>query len=161
MFVSGATGGVGSIAVQLAVTAGATVIGTARPGKEEQYVRSLGAAHTVDYTGDVTAAVKALVPQGVDKLVHLAGDPNVLAAVLKDGGAVASTLGATAQQFGEKLDVATIMAAATADKLARLVGRVASGDLRVNVETAIPLERAPEAFAAFADGTLGKVLITR
>ncbi len=55
--VSGATGGVGSIATQLAVAAGATVIGTARPGPEEEYVRSLGASHTVDYTGDNTAAV--------------------------------------------------------------------------------------------------------
>ena len=55
--VSGATGGVGSIATQLAVAAGATVIGTARPGPEEEYVRSLGASHTVDYTGDITAAV--------------------------------------------------------------------------------------------------------
>jgi hypothetical protein len=34
-------------------------------------------------------------------------------------------------------------------------------EVHVNIETAIPLERAPEAFAAFADGTLGKVLITR
>jgi len=55
----------------------------------------------------------------------------------------------------------TIMAAATAEKLAALLDRVAKGELRVNIETAIPLERAPEAFAAFADGTLGKVLITR
>jgi len=53
------------------------------------------------------------------------------------------------------------MAAATAEKVGALLERVANGELRVNVETAIPLERAPEAFAAFADGTLGKVLITR
>jgi threonine dehydrogenase-like Zn-dependent dehydrogenase len=57
--------------------------------------------------------------------------------------------------------VAPIMAAATGGKLAALLEHVANGDLRVNIETAIPLERAPEAFAAFADGTLGKVLITR
>jgi NADPH:quinone reductase-like Zn-dependent oxidoreductase len=56
VLVSGATGGVGSIATQLAAAAGATVIGTARPGQEEEYVRSLGAAHTVDYTGDIATA---------------------------------------------------------------------------------------------------------
>ncbi len=55
--VSGATGGVGSIATQLAVAAGATVIGTARPRPEEEYVRSRGASHTVDSSGDNTAAV--------------------------------------------------------------------------------------------------------
>jgi NADPH:quinone reductase-like Zn-dependent oxidoreductase len=162
VLVSGATGGVGSIATQFAVAAGATVIATAQPGQEEDYVRSLGAAHTVDYTGDVPAAVKAIAPQGVDKLVHSAGDPAALATVLKPGGAAASTLGATAEQFSrDDANVATIMAAATAEKLAALLARVATGELRANIETAIPLERAPEAFAAFADGTLGKVLITR
>jgi NADPH:quinone reductase-like Zn-dependent oxidoreductase len=162
VLVSGATGGVGSIATQFAVAAGATVIATAQPGQEEDYVRSLGAAHTVDYTGDVPAAVKAIAPQGVDKLVHSAGDAAALASVLKPGGAAAATLGATAEQFSrDDANVATIMAAATAEKLAALLARVATGELRVNIETAIPLERAPEAFAAFADGTLGKVLITR
>jgi NADPH:quinone reductase-like Zn-dependent oxidoreductase len=48
----------GSITTQLALAAGATVIGTARPGQEE-YVRTLGAEHTADYTSDVSAAVKA------------------------------------------------------------------------------------------------------
>ena len=57
-----ATGGVGSIAVQPAVAAGSTVIGTARPGQEEEYIRSLGAAHAVDYTVDITAAVKPIAP---------------------------------------------------------------------------------------------------
>ena len=159
---AGATGGVGSIAIQFAVAAGATVIGTAQPGPEQEYVRSLGAAHTVDYTADVPAAVKAIAPQGVDKVVHAAGDPAALATILKAGGAIASTLGATAERVGrEDVTVATIMAAATAEKLAALLERVANGEFRVNVETAIPLERAAEAFAAFADGTLGKVLITR
>src|SRR4051812_28483333 len=60
MFIAGATGGVGSIALQLAVAAGATVIATARPGQEEEYVRGLGAAHTVDYTRDVAPAVQAI-----------------------------------------------------------------------------------------------------
>jgi NADPH:quinone reductase-like Zn-dependent oxidoreductase len=162
VLISGATGGVGSIAVQLAVAAGATVIGTARPGQEEDYVRSLGAARTVDYTGDIAAAVKAIAPQGVDKVLHAAGDAATLGTTLKAGGTIASTRGASAEEIGRNdVTVAPIMAAATADKLAALLDQVAAGTLRVNIETAIPLERAPEAFAAFADGTLGKVLITR
>lgn len=162
VLISGATGGVGSIAVQLAVAAGATVIATAQPGPEADYVRSLGAAHTVDYTGDVTAAVTKLAPHGVDKILHAAGDAASLATTLKAGGTLASTLGANAEQAGrDDVTVATIMAAATADKLATLLDKVANDELRVNVETAIPLDRAHDAFAAFADGTLGKVLITR
>lgn len=162
VLISGATGGVGSIAVQLAAAAGATVIGTARNGQEDEYVRGLGAAHTVDYTGDIAGTVKAIAPQGVDKVLHAAGDAAALGATLNAGGTLASTRGASAEEVGrEDVTVAPIMAAATAGKLAVLLEQVVNGDLRVNVETAIPLERAPEAFAAFADGTLGKVLITR
>lgn len=162
VLVSGATGGVGSIATQVAVAAGASVIATAQPGQEDDYVRSLGATHTVDYTGDVAAAVKDLAPQGVDKLLHAAGDPAALGALLNAGGAAASTLGASSEQFArDDVAVTTVMADATADKLAALLDRVAASAVRVNVEITIPLDRAPEAFAAFAGGTLGKILITR
>jgi NADPH:quinone reductase-like Zn-dependent oxidoreductase len=162
VLISGATGGVGSIATQLAVAAGATVIGTARPGREDEYVRSLGATQTVRFDGDITAAVQAIAPQGVDKALHAAGDAATLGKTLRAGGTVASTRGATAEEIGrDDVTVAPIMAAATADKLARLLDAVASGKLRVNVEAAIPVDRAHEALAAFADGTLGKVLITR
>ena len=162
VLISGATGGVGSIAVQLAAAAGATVIGTARPGEEHEYVRSLGAAHTVDYTGDIPAAARAIAPQGVDKILHAAGDAAALASTQKPGGTLASTRGASTDEVGrDDVTVAPIMAAATADKIATLLDHAAKGEIRVNIETAVPLERAPEAFAVFADGTLGKVLIAR
>lgn len=162
VLISGATGGVGSIATQLAVAAGATVIATARAGDEEQYVRDLGATHTIDYTDDLAATVTAIAPDGVDKVLHAAGDPATLGQVIQTGGTIASTLGATAEQVGrDDLTVTPIMAAATADKLASLLDRVAAGQLRVNVHTAVPLEHAQTAMDAFAGGTLGKVLITR
>ena len=162
VLISGATGGVGSIAVQRAVAAGATVIATARPGQEEDYVRGLGATHAVDYTSDLVPAVHAIAPDGVDKALHAAGDPAAIGKVTRAGGAVASTLGVTAEQFGrDDIAVTAIMAAATAGKLAQLLADVASGKLRVNIEAAVPLERAHEALQAFSDGTLGKVLVTR
>lgn len=162
VLVSGATGGVGSIALQLALAAGATVIATARPGTEDEYVRSLGATHTVDYTGDVAAAVREHTADGVDKALHVAGDAAIIGQTLRAGGTVATTLGATAEQLGrDDVTLAPIMAAATADKLAVLLDHVAKGNLRVNVEASVPLDRAQEAFAFFADGTLGKVLVTR
>jgi NADPH:quinone reductase-like Zn-dependent oxidoreductase len=162
VLISGATGGVGSIATQLAVAAGATVIATARPGQEEEYVRSLGATETVRFDDDITAAVQAIAPQGVDKALHAAGDAAALGKVLGAGAIIASTRGATAEEIGrDDVTLAPIMAAATADKLARLLDHVAAGNLRVNVEATVPLDRTHEALAAFADGTLGKVLITR
>jgi NADPH:quinone reductase-like Zn-dependent oxidoreductase len=162
VLISGATGGVGSVALQLARAAGATVIATARPGQEDEYVRGLGAAHTVDYTGDVAAAVREHAPEGVDKALHAAGDAATLGQVLRPGGTVATTLGATPEQLGrDDVTVAGIMAAATAEKLARLLDHVAHGNLRVNVEARVPFDRVHEALALFADGTLGKVLVTR
>ncbi|MEP7738897.1 NADP-dependent oxidoreductase [Nocardioides sp. 31GB23] len=162
VLVSGATGGVGSIALQLARAAGATVIATARPGTEDEYVRSLGATHTVDWSGGVAVAVREHAPEGVDKALHSAGDAATIGQTLRAGGAVATTLGATAEQLGrDDVTLAPIMAAATADKLAALLDHVAQGNLRVNVEASVPLDRTQEAFALFADGTLGKVLITR
>ena len=81
---------------------------------------------------------------------------------MRPGGAVASTVGATPQVLGrDDLTLAPIMADATADKLAHLLDLVATGKLRVNVEATVPLEHAQDAFRVFADGTLGKVLITR
>ncbi len=47
LLVFGASGGVGSLAVWLGSAGGASVVGTARPDAQE-YVRSLGAAHTID-----------------------------------------------------------------------------------------------------------------
>ncbi len=162
VLVSGATGGVGSIALQLALEAGATVIATARPGQEDKYVRGLGATHTVDWSGDLAAAVQGIASDGVDKAFHFAGDPATIAQVVRNGGAVASTLGATPEALGrDDITLAGIMAAATADKLAHLLALVADGKIRVNIEATVPLDRAHEALGLFTEGTLGKVLITR
>jgi len=162
VLISGATGGVGSIALQLAQEAGATVIATARPGEEEDYVRGLGAGHAVDWTGDLSAAVNAIAADGVDKALHFAGDPATIGGLVRRGGTLASTLGATPESLGrDDITLASIMAAASADKLAHLLDLVATGKVRVNVEAAVPLERAHDALGLFADGTLGKVLVTR
>jgi NADPH:quinone reductase-like Zn-dependent oxidoreductase len=161
VLISGATGGVGSIATQLATAAGATVIATARPGQEEEYVRKLGALHIVDYTSDLATALRGLAADGVDHALHLAGGAAAVGQAVRSGGIVATTLGATAEQIGRSdVTVAGIMAAATPQKLAALLDRVAAGELSVNVEARVRLDHAQEAFGLFADGTLGKVLIT-
>jgi NADPH:quinone reductase-like Zn-dependent oxidoreductase len=160
VLVCGATGGVGSIALQLAVAAGATVIATGKPGDEAEYVRSLGAQHVVDWSADLAAQVRALAPQGVDKALHAAGDPAALGATLRPGAVVASPLSADNAQLGrDDVTAVQVMAQATGEKLTRLLELVGAGSLRVNVETTVPLDNADQALAAFADGTLGKVLI--
>ena len=86
VLVSGATGGVGAYAVQLVAARGATVIATAKPGEDAAFVRDLGASHSVDYTGDVAAQVRAIRPNGVDAVLHFAGDGAQLGELLVPGG---------------------------------------------------------------------------
>jgi NADPH:quinone reductase-like Zn-dependent oxidoreductase len=154
VLVSGATGGVGALAVQYAAAAGATVIATARPGEEADFVTELGAHHVVDYTGDVAAQVRAIAPDGVDAIVHLAGDGAALAELLTPGGKIGSTLGYGADQN----PAATfVMANPSADTLGRLAADAAAGRIRVPVTVTFSLEEAPQAFEAFRSGTRGKV----
>ncbi|MFJ3202531.1 medium chain dehydrogenase/reductase family protein [Streptomyces sp. NPDC086989] len=74
VLVHGANGGVGSILVQLALAAGARVIGTAST-RHHDALRALGVT-PVDYrSGNVPARVRALAPDGVDAVFdHVGGD---------------------------------------------------------------------------------------
>jgi len=91
VLVVGSTGGVGTLLTQLLAAAGATVISTGRTEEGRALLVGLGAAHAVDYA-DLDAAVRAVAPDGVDAAVHLAGDPEQIAALVKDGGRMASSL---------------------------------------------------------------------
>ena len=93
VLVAGATGGVGALALQLAVARGAQVVATARPGAETDFVRGLTDAEVqvVDHTGDLIAQVRAAAPDGVHAALHLAGDAGVLVGLLAEGGRLAST----------------------------------------------------------------------
>jgi NADPH:quinone reductase-like Zn-dependent oxidoreductase len=157
VLVSGATGGVGAIAIQYAAAAGAKVIATAKPGQEADFVRGLGAHEVVDHTGDLPAQVRAAAPEGVDVIVHLAGDGSVLAELLTDKGRIASTIGYGADQH----PAATfIMANPTPATLDRLAADLAAGRLSVPIERTFTLTEVPAAFGEFASGTRGKIAIT-
>jgi NADPH:quinone reductase-like Zn-dependent oxidoreductase len=160
VLVSGATGGVGVFAVQLAADRGARVIATARPGEASDVVRRLGAAAAVDYRLDLVAAVKAVAPEGVRKTLHAAGDPAALAAVVVPGGLLVSLLGADASQVGrDDITVTAISVHPTAEKLAGLLDEVAAGRLEVPVAATFPLEKATDALAAFSGPKVGKIVV--
>jgi NADPH:quinone reductase-like Zn-dependent oxidoreductase len=132
------------------------VIATARPGREAEFVRGLGAAEVVDHTGDLPAQVRAISPDGVDAILHLAGDGAALAGLLTEKGRLASTLGFGSDQHPAAIFV---LAAPTADTLDRLAADVAAGRLTVPVARTYPLADVPAAFGDFAGGTLGKIAI--
>jgi NADPH:quinone reductase-like Zn-dependent oxidoreductase len=162
VLVSGATGGVGALAVQLAAGRGANVIATAKPGPEADFLAGLTSEKIafVDYTGDVTAQVRALAPDGVDAVLHLAGDLDELTALVRDGGTVASLLAPPQAPEGRKLRTAMVMADPTGATLSAVAAQVASGALVVPVTSVYPLEQGADAFAAFTAGALGKIAVS-
>lgn len=161
VLISGATGGVGSLAVQLATAAAATVIATAKPGTQGDFVRELGATHTVDYTTDLATQVRALAPHGVAAVLHLAGDAAQLADLLAPGGRIASTLGFGPDQLdGRDATATAVMADPNPAVLDRLAAHAASGALRVPITRTYPLAEAPQAIADFGVGAIGKLAVT-
>ncbi|MFJ9179985.1 NADP-dependent oxidoreductase [Streptomyces sp. NPDC102360] len=71
LLISGASGSVGSAAVQLAVARGARVIGTGSPATHDQ-LRALG-AEPVAYGEGMSERVRAIAPNGVDRALDVAG----------------------------------------------------------------------------------------
>jgi NADPH:quinone reductase-like Zn-dependent oxidoreductase len=71
VLINGASGSVGTAAVQLAVVRGARVIGTGSPGTHDA-LRSLG-AEPVTYGDEMPERVRSLIPSGVDFALDIAG----------------------------------------------------------------------------------------
>ena len=71
VLIHGAAGGVGSLAVQIALARGATVIGSAAQTNAE-YLASLG-AHPVTYQQDLADQIRSLAPGGVDAVFDTVG----------------------------------------------------------------------------------------
>src|SRR3954466_14773456 len=156
LLVAGATGGVGSLAVQLAARAGARVIAPALP-EDEGFLRGFGVSDVLPRDGDIPALVRELAPDGVDALLDLVNyAPGSYDAALKEGALVASPTGAA----GEGLGRSNVMAAPTAENLQRLGALLAEGTLRIPVAATYQLAQAPDALAALAgQHTQGKLAI--
>lgn len=92
LLVIGATGGVGSVMLQLAdaLLPGVRVIATASGPEREDWVRGLGAEHVVNHRGDLAEQVLAIAPDGVDWLftAHSAGQIAVYAKIVRPFGQI-------------------------------------------------------------------------
>jgi NADPH:quinone reductase-like Zn-dependent oxidoreductase len=164
VLVVGATGGVGSITIQLLAARGATVLATGAPGDTGR-LTALGAAAVIDYTtAPVADQVRAAYPDGVDALVDLvayAPDDLALTAVRK-GGTVVSSLRAADEQAlaAAGLTGINIMAMPTREVLVGLADRVLAGTLKIDVMDVLPLDRAADGLATLASGqACGKIVV--
>ena len=147
--VVGATGGVGSYAVQLAAARGAKVVASALP-QDEAWIRGLGADEIVDYSGDVAAAMLGRYPEGVDGLIvaaHVGDGFGALTDLVKNGGRIASTVGgADVEALAQRGVVATnVIGHADPETFARVVQMAADGMLSVPITRSFAFDELPQA----------------
>jgi NADPH2:quinone reductase len=164
IMIHGGSGGVGSMAVQLAAGRGATVIASAG-GEQLDYVRELGAAQVIDYRQqDFVEAVKATRPAGVDCVLDLVGGDTLPrnAEILRQGGRILCTVEPPDRDFWcpRGFTPHYMLVRPNGEQLATLSGLVDEGKLRVEVVDVLPLEQAAEALGRVEDGVgRGKVAI--
>lgn len=157
LLVTGAGGGVGVAALQIARDAGLRVVGVASAGKKE-FVESLGAVHVVSGSG-LAERLSAAAPDGVDGVFDLVGGEALedAATVLDDRtklitGADRETVAKLGGTGVERARTAAVL-----DEVGRLA---ADGVLRPFVTGTFPLERAGEALRAVEEGHVrGKIVI--
>ncbi|MCW2811444.1 MAG: alcohol dehydrogenase, partial [Friedmanniella sp.] len=139
--------GVGSLAVQIATSLGARVIGTASEANHAA-LKDLG-AEPVTYGDELVQRVRALAPQGVDVVLDFVGGVlEQTLAVLAEGGRHGSiTDGSVAEHGGLYLWVRPDAADLTA-----LADLADAGKLTVPVAASYPLERTADAFRASQTG---------
>jgi NADPH:quinone reductase-like Zn-dependent oxidoreductase len=173
VLVIGASGGVGTYAVQLAKAFGAQVTGVCSTSKMD-LVRSLGADHVIDYTSEDFADGT----RRYDVIVDIAGNPTVkrLRRALNRTGAVVIVGGEEGGRWTGSMDrqlravtlsmfirqrLTMFVAKQRSSDLERLTGLIESGAVIPSVDRSYPLDRVPEAVRRLAAGDArGKVVIT-
>lgn len=158
LLVTGAGGGVGSAAVQIARAFGLRVVGVASEGKKE-FVESLGAVH-VSSGPDLVERLRSAAPDGIDGVYDLVGGPVLTEAaeLLKDRGKLVTA--GSPQQAVAALGGASVQRVRTAAVLETVAGLVVRGALNPQVTRVFPLEQAGQALRAVEDGhALGKIVI--
>jgi NADPH:quinone reductase-like Zn-dependent oxidoreductase len=120
VLVLGASGAVGSLATQLALAAGASVIGSAS-AQHQRYVTSIGAQGVVA-TGRIAAEVKKIAPAGVSAIIDCAGHGSLAKAI------PAAAPGARMCSIADGGEgITTVFARANAGILGELVAMVEAG----------------------------------
>ncbi|GAB3713995.1 NADP-dependent oxidoreductase [Nocardiopsis oceani] len=155
LLVNGASGSVGSVATQIALGQGITVVGVAGERNQER-VRALGAVATT-YEDGLVERVRELAPQGVDAVLDSAGNGTLPALVALRGGVDRVVTVADSAAFD--LGVPFLSGGAddqTPQVLATLLEAAAEGRIRLPVVRRFGLDEAEDAHLAQG---LGKAVL--
>jgi NADPH:quinone reductase-like Zn-dependent oxidoreductase len=161
LLLHGAAGAVGSIAVQLAKAAGATVVGTASPANHT-FLRELGAI-PVAYGDGLLDRVRAAAPQGIDAVFDAAGQGGLKESIELRGGT--DRIVTIADMQAGALGVAVSAASSASPEeiragLSKQLQAAADGNLQVRVAETFALSDAGKAQELSESGhAQGKVVV--
>jgi NADPH:quinone reductase-like Zn-dependent oxidoreductase len=149
VLVYGATGAVGTLAVQFAAARGARVIATATGRKATDLVRRLGAKVAIDARrDDAVDALDRAAPDGLSAVLAFAGGPGLEKLVdrVRRGGCVAYPNGVEPEpETPPGVRAKSFDAEAGAEEFAQLSRAVTAAKLRVPIDRQYPLARAADA----------------
>jgi NADPH:quinone reductase-like Zn-dependent oxidoreductase len=159
LLINGASGSVGSAAVQLAVARGARVIGTASPANHD-YLRSLG-AEPVAYGDGLTGRVRALSPDGVDLALDVAGS-GVLPELIELAGSREHVI--TVADFAGAREHGVRFSSGDAGRAVHVLGEIGelieAGRFSLPVAQTFPLADVAQAHRVSEDGHVrGKLVL--
>lgn len=161
ILILGASGGVGTFAIQLAKAKGAEVIGVASE-KNHDYMKSLGADHTIDYSKtDIGSAAKEIFPEGVDLIFDCTSGESLKESTksLKSGGKLVSIL-SQGEELDKSIDFQFVFVEPNSTQLAHLRELIDEGKVKVKVSQVYSLDEASSALEQIQTlHTTGKIVI--
>jgi len=164
VMIHGASGGVGTLAVQFAKERGAKVFGVASGSDGVALVKRLGADDAADgRKGDFVEAAFRFAPKGMDAVLVLASGESVenCLDVLRQGGRLAYPNGVEpAPKKPRGMKIISYDAVAGVREFERLNKAIKKTKLQVPIAAEFPLERAGDAHRRIERGhVLGKIVL--
>jgi NADPH:quinone reductase len=164
LLIHGASGGVGTLAVQFARLLGARVLASASGPDGVALVRRLGADEAIDGRNeDLPAAARRFASHGLHEILALAGGDALDRCVemIRDGGRVAFLNGVEPEP--KPLSAVTLVgydAVSSMRELEKLGHTVEAANLQVPIDSEYALADASKAHARLAQGhALGKIVL--
>ena len=162
LLILGASGGVGTLAIQLAKSVDATVIGVASE-HNHTYMEDLGADETIDYkAGDVGESVKAIAPDGVDFIFHCSRGDSLEQSIraLKSGGQLVSITNSR-PEVPDDVKFQYVFVEPNAAQLKDIQELADNGKIKVPISKTFGLEEVGEALREIESlHTRGKMVVT-
>lgn len=163
VMIIGASGGVGSVAIQLAKNAGARVIAIASEANHS-YMKELGADITLDYSrDDLTDAVKDAADNGKLDLIFDCSRGDVLSKthqLIKQGGHLVSITNSK-PEHRDDVNFQYVFVEPNAPQLEKLAQLADEGKLKINVTKTYPLVKSAQALRDIITlHTKGKIVVT-